>query len=143
MDHLSVNLGSAAAGKATPQGKKRGKEKKKKKRGPGHHTDCRDLNPDRVMSAWGQEGEPALHMLWREVHTKEGRVFYMNPYTGLISLHRFSQPPPLKGGILSDEMGLGKTVELLACVLAHPFPGPRDPPALREDYPVSSLGPLR
>ena len=29
------------------------------------------------------------------------------------------------GGVLADEMGLGKTVELLACILAHPFPGPR------------------
>ena len=29
------------------------------------------------------------------------------------------------GGILADEMGLGKTVELLACILAHPFPGLR------------------
>lgn len=26
-----------------------------------------------------------------------------------------------KGGILADEMGLGKTIEVLACILCHPF----------------------
>ena len=40
------------------------------------------------------------------------------------------QPPEVLGGILACEMGLGKTVELLACILAHPFPGPRVQPEL-------------
>ena len=34
-------------------------------------------------------------------------------------------PPQVAGGILSDEMGLGKTVELLACITAHRYTGPR------------------
>lgn len=37
---------------------------------------------------------------------------------------------PVRGGILADEMGMGKTVELLACLLAHPFSGPRIPDEL-------------
>ena len=32
------------------------------------------------------------------------------------------QTPPIRGGILADEMGLGKTIEVLACILEHPFP---------------------
>lgn len=45
-------------------------------------------------------------------------------------MRRFPAPAPVRGGILADEMGLGKTVEVLACVLANPFPGPRTPAAL-------------
>ena len=37
---------------------------------------------------------------------------------------------PVRGGVLADEMGMGKTVELLACLLAHPFAGPRLPDVL-------------
>ena len=40
------------------------------------------------------------------------------------------RPADMRGGILACEMGLGKTVELLACILAHPFPGPRVQPEL-------------
>ena len=38
--------------------------------------------------------------------------------------------------------GLGKTVEVLACLAAHPFPGPRTPAVLvRPCRPPSMLGP--
>ncbi len=39
------------------------------------------------------------------------------------SRQRFPVAPSPKGGILADEMGLGKTVEILALILAHPWPG--------------------
>jgi hypothetical protein len=75
-------------------------------------------------------------MLWREVFALNGRTFYVNPFSGRLSRRFYPPPPPLRGGILADEMGLGKTVELLACLLAHPFPGPRNPPMLNEGYEV-------
>ena len=45
------------------------------------------------------------------------------------SAHRWQHQPraphcQVRGGVLSDEMGLGKTVELLACIVAHPYTGP-------------------
>lgn len=41
-------------------------------------------------------------------------------------LNILNTTPPMQvsGGILADEMGLGKTVEVLACILAHPYGGP-------------------
>ena len=68
-----------------------------------------------------------LHPLWREVpcivassssadssgdsssgSEPGGSSFYINPWTGCISLEHFPAPPPAKGGILSEEMGLGE-----------------------------------
>lgn len=49
---------------------------------------------------------------------------------GRLAARRFPAPAPVRGGILADEMGLGKTVEVLACLLANPFPGPHNPAAL-------------
>jgi len=40
----------------------------------------------------------------------------------------------VRGGVLAEEMGLGKTVELLACVVQHPWPGPL-PPGHRDPKP--------
>ena len=51
-----------------------------------------------------------------------GSVFYVNPYSGLLSHRRFPAPPPVRGGILCEEMGLGKTVELLACIMTNRAP---------------------
>jgi hypothetical protein len=68
-------------------------------------------------------------------------------YTGIESLHSSSQALNSKhkedalsglcimlaGGCphtVWHVQGMGKTVELLACIIAHPFPGPRVPPSL-------------
>ncbi|KAI9289338.1 SNF2 family N-terminal domain-containing protein [Umbelopsis sp. AD052] len=70
----------------------------------------------------------SLHPLWEEyqfptdpwkttsiVHEK----FYMNPFTGEMSLEFKSAESACRGGILADEMGLGKTIEMLSIVHAN------------------------
>lgn len=51
-------------------------------------------------------------------------VMYVYFSTGCrFSSGHFPPALPPRGGILADEMGLGKTVEVLAVILAHPWPG--------------------
>ncbi|CAO3676140.1 unnamed protein product [Umbelopsis ramanniana] len=70
----------------------------------------------------------SLHPLWEEyrfptdpwntasiVHEN----FYMNPFTGEMSLQFKSAESACRGGILADEMGLGKTIEMLSIVHAN------------------------
>lgn len=76
-----------------------------------------------------KKNESMLHPLWRELillptrqqDGPKGRLF-INPFTGLLSQTFFPTPALPKGGIASDEMGLGKTVELLALIIANPYP---------------------
>lgn len=86
----------------------------------------------------GQPSADALHPLWRELRDAAGRAAYLNPFTGRLAPRRFAAPLPVRGGILADEMGLGKTVEVLACLLAHPFPGPHLPAGLVRPCPTLS-----
>lgn len=86
----------------------------------------------------GQSSADALHPLWRALRDAAGRTAYLNPFTGRLAPRRFTAPPPVRGGILADEMGLGKTVEVLACLLAHPFSGPRLPAGLVRPCPTPS-----
>ena len=37
-----------------------------------------------------------------------GQKFYMNPFTGSLSLENLVEDSHVQGGILADEMGLGK-----------------------------------
>ncbi|KAL9864869.1 E3 ubiquitin-protein ligase SHPRH-like [Geothlypis trichas] len=66
--------------------------------------------------------ENALHFLWREVITLDGKTIYYNPFTGCIIREYPTAGPQWPGGILADEMGLGKTVEVLALILNHTGP---------------------
>ncbi|KAM3675288.1 E3 ubiquitin-protein ligase SHPRH [Ammospiza maritima maritima] len=66
--------------------------------------------------------ENALHFLWREVITLDGKKIYYNPFTGCIIREYPTAGPQWPGGILADEMGLGKTVEVLALILNHTGP---------------------
>lgn len=74
----------------------------------------------------------SMHPLWEEyvwplkdvddkiLPTVEGvNSFYVNPYSGELSLDFPVQEQHCLGGILADEMGLGKTIEMLSLVHAH------------------------
>lgn len=76
--------------------------------------------------------EVSMHPLWEEYSwpVKDAddkdlpRVaarpnFYMNPYSGDLSLDFPVQEQHCLGGILADEMGLGKTIQMLGLVHTH------------------------
>ncbi|KAG5931050.1 DNA helicase rad5 [Claviceps sorghi] len=76
--------------------------------------------------------EPSMHPLWEEYQwpTKDvdgkdlpevrGQAkFYVNPYSGDLSLDFPVQEQHCLGGILADEMGLGKTIQMLSLVHSH------------------------
>ncbi|KAE8224047.1 hypothetical protein CF319_g2989 [Tilletia indica] len=84
----------------------------------------------------GDEGmgqrEASLHPLWEqyefpldpdnpvsseELLLSSQRHFYVNPYTGHLSLRFQAGGKGARGGILADEMGLGKTI--MMCSLIH------------------------
>jgi DNA repair protein RAD5 len=46
-------------------------------------------------------------------------MFYVNPYSGEMSLEFPQQEQNCLGGILADEMGLGKTIEMLSLIHTH------------------------
>ncbi|KKA30294.1 hypothetical protein TD95_003865 [Thielaviopsis punctulata] len=79
--------------------------------------------------------EPSLHPLWEEyqwptrdadgaeVPAVYGRdKFYVNPYSGEMSLEFQAQEQSCLGGILADEMGLGKTIQMLSLIHSHRLP---------------------
>ncbi|KAL3451843.1 SNF2 family N-terminal domain-containing protein [Aspergillus insuetus] len=76
--------------------------------------------------------EVSMHPLWeqytwplKDVDDKDLPVvegiehFYVNPYSGELSLDFPAQEQHCLGGILADEMGLGKTIEMLSLVHSH------------------------
>ncbi|KAF2688329.1 hypothetical protein K458DRAFT_400539 [Lentithecium fluviatile CBS 122367] len=76
--------------------------------------------------------EESMHPLWEEyewptqdadsmpVPLIENQVmFYVNPYSGELSLEFPKQEQNCLGGILADEMGLGKTIEMLSLIHTH------------------------
>ncbi|PGH11267.1 hypothetical protein AJ79_05002 [Helicocarpus griseus UAMH5409] len=77
-------------------------------------------------------GQLSMHPLWEEytwptkdmddnplprVHNRD--KFYVNPYSGELSLEFPVQEQNCLGGILADEMGLGKTIEMLSLMHSH------------------------
>lgn len=76
--------------------------------------------------------EASMHPLWEEYswpmrdvddnplpHVSEQDKFYVNPYSGELSLEFPVQEQNCLGGILADEMGLGKTIEMLSLMHSH------------------------
>lgn len=76
--------------------------------------------------------ESSMNPLWEEYtwpdrdpddnllpHVNDGNKFYINPYSGELSLKFPVQEQNCLGGILADEMGLGKTIEMMSLVHSH------------------------
>ncbi|OLN87129.1 DNA repair protein RAD5 [Colletotrichum chlorophyti] len=76
--------------------------------------------------------EPSMHPLWEEYawplkdaddkelpQLENQQHFYVNPYSGDLSLDFPVQEQNCLGGILADEMGLGKTIQMLSLVHSH------------------------
>ena len=76
--------------------------------------------------------EASMHPLWEEYAWPTKDVedrdlpavagqerFYVNPYSGELSLDFPVQEQNCLGGVLADEMGLGKTIEMLSLMQAH------------------------
>ncbi|KAK8849091.1 DNA repair protein RAD5 [Apiospora arundinis] len=74
----------------------------------------------------------SMHPLWEEyswptkdcdekdtVQVEEQPYFYVNPYSGEMSLQFPEQEQHCLGGILADEMGLGKTIQMLSLIHTH------------------------
>jgi DNA repair protein RAD5 len=83
--------------------------------------------------------EDSMHPLWEEYQwpTQDAdneplpaigdqTMFYVNPYSGELSLEFPRQDQNCLGGILADEMGLGKTIEMLSLIHTHRTPLPQD-----------------
>jgi DNA repair protein RAD5 len=79
--------------------------------------------------------EMSMHPLWEEypwpskdaddkdLPAVDGQpCFYVNPYSGELSLDFPVQEQTCLGGILADEMGLGKTIEMLSLIHSHTSP---------------------
>ena len=76
--------------------------------------------------------ETSMHPLWEEYQwptqdadnqqlptIEDQTMFYVNPYSGELSLEFPKQEQNCLGGILADEMGLGKTIEMLSLIHTH------------------------
>ncbi|KAI9678672.1 MAG: DNA helicase rad5 [Caeruleum heppii] len=79
-----------------------------------------------------EERSRSMHPLWEEYSWPAKDVdendlpivvtqkhFYINPYSGELSLEFPVQEQNCLGGILADEMGLGKTIEMLSLMHTH------------------------
>ncbi|KAI9649357.1 DNA helicase rad5 [Ciborinia camelliae] len=73
--------------------------------------------------------EASMHPLWEEyawptkdmddkevIQVADQDKFYVNPYSGALSLEFPLQEQHCLGGILADEMGLGKTIEMMSLI---------------------------
>ncbi|KAK9413576.1 putative SNF2 family N-terminal domain-containing protein [Seiridium unicorne] len=78
--------------------------------------------------------DASMHPLWEEYtwpikdvddkdipQVEDHPTFYVNPYSGEMSLDFPVQEQHCLGGILADEMGLGKTIQMLSLIHAHKY----------------------
>jgi DNA repair protein RAD5 len=101
---------------------------------------------NKETSQKSEHKEQSMHPLWeeyqwptkdaadKELPAVEGQAnFYVNPYSGELSLDFPVQEQNCLGGILADEMGLGKTIEMLS--LIHTHTSPEQEAAMRRNGP--------
>ncbi|KAI9745161.1 MAG: DNA helicase rad5 [Claussenomyces sp. TS43310] len=87
---------------------------------------------EKEMAKKNEGNETSMHPLWEEypwptkdMNEKElpqvggQNTFYVNPYSGELSLDFPIQEQHCLGGILADEMGLGKTIEMMSLIHSH------------------------
>lgn len=99
--------------------------------------------------------QQSMHPLWEEYSwpTKdaedkdlpevEGQPnFYVNPYSGELSLNFPVQEQTCLGGILADEMGLGKTIEMLSLIHSHKSPEHEGVLDIQADVEVDAISSL-
>ncbi|KAA8908139.1 putative DNA repair protein [Sphaerosporella brunnea] len=95
------------------------------------------LNKERNVA---NREDVSMHPLWEEypwptqdldgnhIPPVEGAAqFYVNPYSGELSLDFPRQEQNCLGGILADEMGLGKTIEMLSLIHTNKSPSDYKP----------------
>ncbi|KAL1900629.1 DNA helicase rad5 [Sporothrix stenoceras] len=83
----------------------------------------------------GEDRGESMHPLWEEYawptkdmddkdlpQIEDQASFYVNPYSGDLSLDFPVQDQHCLGGILADEMGLGKTIQMLSLIHSHKSP---------------------
>jgi len=72
---------------------------------------------------WEEYAWPTKDVDGKDVAQVVGQTgFYVNPYSGNLSLDFPAQEQHCLGGILADEMGLGKTIQMLALIHANKSP---------------------
>ncbi|KAE8148140.1 DNA repair protein RAD5 [Aspergillus avenaceus] len=75
----------------------------------------RSMNP-----LWEEYAWPTTDVEDTDLPAIEGlNHFYVNPYSGELSLEFPAQEQHCLGGILADEMGLGKTIEMMSLIHSH------------------------
>jgi len=80
-------------------------------------TDSKEVS---MHPLWEEYIWPVKDMDDQEVATVANQnSFYVNPYSGELSLDFPIQEQHCLGGILADEMGLGKTIEMLSLMHSH------------------------
>ncbi|EER38837.1 DNA repair protein rad5 [Histoplasma capsulatum H143] len=106
--------------------------------GPDFAMDLRKYQKQALYWMLGKERdaqpkrEQSMHPLWEEYswptedmdcqplpRVPNREKFYVNPYSGELSLEFPVQEQNCLGGILADEMGLGKTIEMLSLIHSH------------------------
>lgn len=87
----------------------------------GKERDQRSENKDQSMHPlWEEYTWPVKDASDQDLPQVETQPsFYVNPYSGELSLEFPVQEQNCLGGILADEMGLGKTIEMLSLIHSH------------------------
>lgn len=103
----------------------------------------------------GEDRGESMHPLWEEYawplkdmddkdlpQIADQASFYVNPYSGDLSLDFPVQDQHCLGGILADEMGLGKTIQMLSLIHSHKSPIAMEAQQQRQQAADGKLGNL-